>query len=144
VKAPGQDTTAGPAPNPRAGSRAVWLRRAFLGLLAVIVVIGALDLLGVKSRTVTATSADGSVTLSVHYPHIARAGLDVPFDITVERDGGFTGDVTITLSNDYLALFDRSGIDPEPTSSTATDKAVVWRIALFPGSTLRVSLDMQV
>jgi hypothetical protein len=50
-----------------------------------VVLVGLLDLLGVKSRTVDASSPDGAVTLQVHYAQIARARLDVPFRITVER-----------------------------------------------------------
>ncbi len=137
-------TTAGVAPDPNAGVRGVWLRRVVIALLAVVVVAGALDLLGVHSHTVDAASADGGTRLSVHYAAIARAGLDVPFELTVQRAGGFDGDVTVAVSAEYLDLFDRNAIDPEPSESTGTPDVVVWRFRPPPGDTLRVSVDMQV
>jgi hypothetical protein len=113
-------------------------------LLAIVVVLGLLDLLGVKYRTVDARSADGAVTLDVHYAQIARAGLDVPFRITVERPGDFDQDVAVAISSDYLDLFDRASVDPTPASATATPQDVIWRFDPPPGDTLEISVDMQV
>ena len=131
-------------PDEHAGSRAVWLRRAFLSLLALIVVAGLLGFLGVRSQTSTAQSRSGDVSLDVHYAQVARAGLDVPFEITVHRPGGFDDDVTLAVSSSYLELFNRNSIDPEPSSSTSTSDAVIWRFDRPPGDTLAVSVDMQV
>jgi hypothetical protein len=136
--------TAAVAPDPGVGARAAWARRGFIVLLAIVVLVGLLDLLGMKSRTVDASSPDGAVTLQVHYAQIARAGLDVPFRITVERPGGFDQDVALAVSSEYLDLFDRNSIDPEPKSATATPDAVIWRFDPPPGDTLEVSVDMQV
>jgi hypothetical protein len=122
----------------------VWWRRLFLLLLLVVVVIGLIGLLGVRSRTVVARSADGSVELSVHYAQVARAGLAVPFTVTVRREGGFTGDVRVAASSSYLDLFDRNAIDPEPDSSTATESDQLWVFTRPPGDSLAISLDMQV
>jgi hypothetical protein len=52
--------------------------------------------------------------------------------------------VTIALSSDYLDLFDRNGIEPEPTTATATGDAVIWQFDPPPGDTLEISVDMQV
>jgi hypothetical protein len=141
---PEGSTTDGIKPDPDAGARSVWLRRAFIVLLAVVVALGLVGLLGVRSRTVTATSADGQVELSVRYAQVARAGLDVPFRISVRRQGGFTGDVTLAVSSTYLDLFDRNAIDPEPSSATSTEDDVIWKFDQPPGDTLEISLDMQV
>lgn len=130
--------------DPATGRRAVWARRAFIALLAVIVAVGLLDLLGVRSRTVRAQSADGTETVEVYYAQVARAGLDVPFRITVHRDGGFNGQVVLAVSSDYLDLFDRSDVDPTPASATATEDSSVWRFEAPPGDTLQVAFDMQV
>jgi hypothetical protein len=115
-----------------------------MSLLALVVLAGLLHLLGVKSRTVDATSPDGAITLSVHYAQIARAGLDVPFRITVERPGGFDQDVAVAVSGEYLDLFDRSSIEPQPSSATATAADVIWRFDPPAGDTLEISVDMQV
>jgi hypothetical protein len=136
--------TADLEPDPGAGRRAIWWRRAFLALLAIIVVAGLFEMFGVRSRTVTARSADGSVELSVRYAQVARAGLDVPFDVTVHRDGGFDGDVVLSMSNDYLGLFDRNALDPEPSHATSTPDTTTWTFDAPAGDTFTLSIDMQV
>jgi hypothetical protein len=138
------DSTVDVEPDPRAGRGALWFRRAFLTLLALVVVAGALDYLGVRSRTATARSADGATTVRVHYPQVARADLDVPFTVTVSRRGGFHGEIVVSVSSSYLDLFDRSGVDPEPASATATRDSVIWRFDPPSGDTFVMSLDMQV
>jgi hypothetical protein len=142
--APAGSTTDSIKPDPGAGARAVWLRRIFIVLLAVVVALGLVGLLGVRSRTVTAQSSDGQVELSVRYAQVARAGLDVPFRITVRRQGGFTGNVTLAASSSYLDLFDRNAVDPQPSSATSTEDELIWKFDPPPGDTLEVSLDMQV
>jgi hypothetical protein len=113
-------------------------------LLAVVVALGLVGLLGVRSRTVRAQSSDGQVELSVRYAQVARAGLDVPFRITVRRQGGFTGNVTLAASSSYLDLFDRNAVDPEPSSATSMEDELIWKFDPPPADTLEVSLDMQV
>ena len=142
--APEGSTTDAIQPDPGAGARAVWLRRAFITLLALLVALGLMGLLGVRSRTVTAQSSDGQVELGVRYAQVARAGLDVPFRITIRRQGGFDGDVTVAASSSYLDLFDRNAIDPDPSSATSTQDELIWKFDQPPGDTLEVSLDMQV
>lgn len=131
-------------PDPSAGAGAIWARRAFLALLAVIVVAGALDFFGVRSRTSTTHSGDGALTMSVHYAQVARAGLDVPFQVTLRRRHGFDGDVLLSISSSYLELFNRNAIDPDPTSATTTADATIWQFDAPPGDTLVVAFDMQV
>jgi hypothetical protein len=141
--APVSSSTTDVPVDPGAGARAVWLRRAFLALLVLIVAAGAADLLGVRSRTVS-SAGEGGISLSVHYPQVARAGLAVPFEITVQSRKPFRGEVVLAMSRSYLDLFDRSGIDPQPTSETGDDQVLVWHFQPPRGRTLVVSLDMQV
>ena len=131
---PGSDT----------GRVAVWLRRAFLLLLFLVVLAGLLGFLGVRSHTVVTTSSDHSVQLRVRYAQVARAGLDVPFEIDVQRTRPSKQDVVIAVPSNYLSLFDMSGIQPEPSSSTATATSVIWHFDAPPGRDFIVSLDMQV
>jgi hypothetical protein len=137
-------TTDGVSTDPRIGARMVWIRRAFIALLALVVAAGAIGLLGVRSRTVTAMSADANTSLSVEYAQVARAGLDVPFRVTIHRNGGFDQDLTVVMSSDYLDLFDRNTVDPEPSESTATDQSVIWRFSPPPTDTFEITVDMQV
>jgi hypothetical protein len=130
--------------DPRSWQHGIWWRRGFLALLTVLVVAAFFGVFGVKSRTVSARSRSGAVTLQVHYAQVARAGLDVPFQIEVRRSGGFDRDVVLQVSSSYLDLFDSNGIDPEPDHQTSTASSVLWRFHRPPTDTLTVTVDMQV
>jgi hypothetical protein len=121
-----------------------WGRRAFLGLLALIVVAGAAGILGVKARTVRARAASGGTTVAVHYAQVARASLDVPFEITIHHAGGFHDAVVVAISSSYLELFDRSSVDPTPASETSDSSRAIWTFDPPRGDTLVISVDMQV
>jgi hypothetical protein len=142
---PPQSTTDDVPPPGHTDRFGIWFRRGFLCLLVVVVVLGVTGFLGVKSRTAQAHAKLGGTTLEVHYAQIARAGLDVPFEITVHKPGGFGGqEVTLAVSSSYLELFNRSSVDPEPSSSTADASQVQWTFDPPDGDTLVVSVDMQV
>jgi hypothetical protein len=127
-----------------AGSRGVWIRRVFLTLLAVIVVLALFGFFGVHSRSVAATSGNGDLRIEVHYAQVARAGLAVPFDVTVTRRGGFSGDVSVAVSSRYLELFDRNSVDPEPAGGRSNDRTTTWRFDEPHSSTFVMTIDMQV
>ena len=130
--------------DPDAGARGVWIRRAVITVLAAIVVLALFGFLGIRSRTVAASSRDGATHIDVRYAQVARAGLAVPFEVTVRRPGGFDGDLTIAVSSSYLDLFDRSGVDPEPAGGAAGPRAITWRFDEVHGTTFVMSMDMQV
>jgi len=144
--APPSQPTTDDVPAPGQTDRwGIWFRRAFLCLLVVIVIAGVTGFLGVKARTVQARAKLGGTSLEVHYAQIARAGLDVPFEITVHRPGGFDGNqVVLAISSSYLELFDRSSVDPQPSSETSDASQVQWTFDPPDGDTLVVSVDMQV
>lgn len=110
-----------------------------LGVLALIVVVGASGLLGVHARTVTASANNYRLTLV--YPQIARAGLDVPWRATVYHPGGFSGDVTIAISSHYFDIMETQGWHPQPNAETATPKYYYLTFSKPPGDTLEVSYD---
>jgi hypothetical protein len=124
--------------------RGIWWRRGFLALVALVVVAGLFGVFGLRSRTVNADSSDGDVSLQVTYPQVARAGLSVPFEIEVHRRGGFDDDVVLQVSSDYLDLFDRSSVDPEPDQERSTESSVLWQFRQPPTDTFSVSVDMEV
>lgn len=137
-------TTASLPETTHPGTGATWLRRAFLALVAVVVLAGIFGVFGVRSRTLTARSTDGRTTLQVTYAQVARAGLDVPFDIVVHRVGGFHGDLVLELSSHYLDLFDESAVEPQPDRETSTSSTTRWHFSAPPTDTFTVAVDLQV
>ena len=93
----------------------LWGRRLFLALLLVVVLAGATGLLGVRTAV---TSADGAgYSLGVTYASTARAGLDVPWQVTVTHPGGFGKEVTLAVTGDYFDIYETQGFTPEPSTS---------------------------
>ncbi len=142
---PGRPATAADvSTDPRTWERGIWWRRAFLTVVGLVVVAGLFGVFGLRSRTVQAQSRSGAVSLQVQYAQVARAGLDVPFDIEVHRRGGFDDDVVLQVSTSYLDLFDRSSIEPQPDEETSTSGSIFWTFHRPTTDTLTVSVDMQV
>ncbi|MFC7657243.1 hypothetical protein ACFQV8_13425 [Pseudonocardia benzenivorans] len=75
------------------------------------------------------------------YAWVARAGLDVPWTVTVRRAGGFPGPVTLAVTSDYFDIFESQGLDPEPATETADDTNLYWTFDPPPGETLSVDFD---
>lgn len=118
-----------------------WTTRVTLGLLALVVLAGAVGLLGVRNATATASA--GGWTLAVDYPRLARAGLDTPFGITVTNPDGVGDEVTIALSQDYLTIFESQGVVPEPAEVSTDGTYQYLTVTAEPGAT-RVRLDFDV
>jgi hypothetical protein len=117
---------------PSAGPPPAWGRRIATAVLAVIVVLGACGFLGVRSRTVT-TSSDG-YTLTVTYPQVARAGLDVPWRARVHHPGGFPQQIILAVSTDYFRMFETQGFFPDADSATNDGTFVYFTFDTQPGS----------
>lgn len=117
-------------PSPRPGSTLADVRPAVAAvrgrhwrtlavvLLAVLVLLGAVGVFGVRSRTVRATG--GGYDLSLTFPRVARAGLDVPWHVRLRRAGGFGGQksVTLAVTARYFDIYETQGFHPEPDSET--------------------------
>ena len=95
--------------------RAVWGRRVFLAALFLFVVAGLAGFLGVRTSSSTATEGDYELTLE--YAGIARAGLDVPWQVTVTREGGFDKELILAVTGDYFDIFETQGFTPDPSAS---------------------------
>lgn len=118
----------------------VWWRRLFLVLLAIVVAAGLAGLLGV--RDATASADEDGWSLQVRYAAMARAGLDVPFVVTVRHTGGFDKEVTVTLTGDYLDIYETQGFHPEPSGETRDGHTLYLTFDAPPsGDTLVVSYD---
>ena len=95
---------------------ALWPRRIGTAVLFLVVLAGALGFLGVRSATTSANG--GAYRLSVTYPHVARAGLDIPFRVHVHHDGGVAENPTIAISSAYFRLFETQGFYPDADTVT--------------------------
>jgi hypothetical protein len=121
-------------------TRARLMRRAFLVLLFVFIVLGLTGFFGVRSRTVTRTG--GGYQVTVEYAQVTRPGLSTPWSVRIVRDGGFGGrPVNVAVSQDYLSMFDENGLDPDPVESTTDGEFVIWRFASPRGDTMVIEFD---
>lgn len=127
------------------GTAALWLRRAFLGVLTLGLVAALVGLMGDRTQRVSATSADGRWTLSLLHARLARAGLDVPWEVTVTRRGGFEGPVVLGVTGSYLDLYETQGFRPEPVASYRDGETLFLEFEPPPsGEVLVVAYDAYV
>ncbi len=119
--------------------RARLVRRLVLGLLLVVVLLAAAGMLGVRTSSVSA-SRDG-YTMTVTYAWVARAGLDVPWRVTVEHAGGFDEDVVIAVSARYFDIFETQGFHPNPDMETGDGDLVYLTFTAPPGPTFSADFD---
>ena len=121
-------------------SRAVvWSRRGTLILLLLFVLAGLAGVWGV--HTVTAQGSGQGYDVALRYAATARAGLDVPFEVTVSHPGGFPDDVTLQITGDYFDIFETQGFFPDPTDTTRDAETLYLTFAPPDGDTLVVSYD---
>jgi hypothetical protein len=108
-------------------------------VLAVIVLLGALGLFGVRTGSVRA-AGDG-YELTVQYAVVSRAGLDTPWQVTVHHPGGFAGAITLATTAAYFDMFETQGLDPAPDSGTAGARYRYQTFTPPPGDTFTVTFD---
>lgn len=96
------------------------LRGAAIVLLIAVLLGGGLGLLGVQSTT--ASAQGGGYELDLRYARIARAGLDVPWTLTVRKSGNFDNPVVIAVTSHYFDMFETQGwrLNPRRKPRTAT------------------------
>jgi hypothetical protein len=134
------DSTLGPIRSMRLAKRARHGRRLAITVLWLIVVAGGVGLLGVHSRTVSATG--GGIHASLSYAGIARAGWDVPWHLELTKDGGFGGGtITVAVSRSFFDIYETQGFHPAPDSETSDADYVYLEFAPPPGDTLVIDYD---
>jgi hypothetical protein len=94
----------------------VWTRRAVLSVLLIFVLAGAASLLGVRATDQSAS--ESGWTLELRHAAVARAGLDVPWQVTVTHRGGFDGPVQLAVTGSYFDIFETQGFHPEPSDES--------------------------
>lgn len=92
------------------------MRRLMLTMLALLVLADLTGLLGVHTSEATATQH--GYTLSLRYPGVARAGLDVEWQATLTHPGGFGKQITLAVTGDYFDIFETQGFHPQPAAET--------------------------
>lgn len=118
------------------------IRRVALALIAAFVLLGAVGLFGIRTRTVSAVGGGYAVTLA--YPATDRSDQPIHWELSVRRAGGFSGPVHVGVSQSYLDLLDLNGIEPQPTESHTDGPFVVWTFDPPDGDVLRVTLDANI
>ena len=121
---------------------AAWSRRAALGVLALVVLAALTGLLGVHTSTASAQAKGWDLTL--RYPRVARAGLDVTWQATVTRAGGLGKNVTLAITGDYFNMFETQGFHPQPADETRDATTLYLTFTAPPGDTFVVDFDTYV
>jgi hypothetical protein len=107
--------------------------------MALAVAADLFSLLGVHTSART-TSANG-YSLTVHYPSVARAGLDTPWQVTVTHPGGFGKQLTLGVTGDYFNIFEAQGFHPNPSDETRDGSTLYLTFTAPPGDTFVVDFD---
>jgi hypothetical protein len=117
----------------------MWARRGTLIVLAVAVAVALTGFLGVHTSTADAQRAGYS--LSLRYPGVARAGLDIQWQVTVRHPGGFGKELTLAVTGDYFDIFETQGFHPEPSDETRDGHTLYLTFTAPPGDTFVVYYD---
>jgi hypothetical protein len=121
---------------------AAWGRRGFLIAILLVVIAALAGYLGMQTRTVSATS--GGYRLQLEYPHIARPGMDTPWQLTITHPGGFDGPVDVQVTGSYFDIFESQGVTPQPSKETEDDHWWTMTFDKPPGDTLVIDFDIYV
>jgi hypothetical protein len=123
-----------------------WFTALVLAAVIGSAVVDGLDLVdvwGVDDDTVSVTGADGT-TLTVKHPTVVRPALAAPFEIVVERPGGFDGPIELSIDLAYLQLWDLNGLFPAPSAERSAGDAIVWEFDPPDGEVLRVVYEARI
>ncbi|MBL8777628.1 MAG: hypothetical protein JNK12_16925 [Acidimicrobiales bacterium] len=116
-----------------------WLLMVALVLSAVTDRLGWTEVTGTSTRT--STSAGGGYELTVRYPAVTRPALAAPFDLRIERSGGFDGPVRVAVSWAWIEMWDENGWNPPPAGGWADGERLVLQFDPPPGDVLRIVYD---
>jgi hypothetical protein len=121
------------------GRFAVWGRRVVMAMLVALMLVGLTGVLGL--HTADARAEQDGYQLSVHYATVARAGLDVPWQVTVTSEKGFAQTITLAVTAAYFDIFETQGFAPEPSSSVRNGDTLYLTFDAPAGDTMVVSYD---
>ena len=99
---------------------------------------------GCSASTSTASAQANGWDLTLRYPRVARAGLDVTSQATATRPGGLGKNVTLAITGDYFNMFETQGFHPQPADETRDATTLYLTFAAPPGDTFVVDFDTYV
>jgi hypothetical protein len=109
--------------DPAIVARGTWARRAFLGLLAVLVAAALANVFGQQPST--AVAATRAATLSVQAPDALRGGLLYQLKITVQAHEPLH-DARLVLSTGWFESLTANAEVPQPSTQTSRDGQPVF------------------
>ncbi|MGH8884494.1 MAG: hypothetical protein ACRDYX_04840 [Egibacteraceae bacterium] len=119
------------------------LRRLFFVSLSALLLLGMLNVYGVRTAEVSGNA--GGYELTVRYASVTRPGLATPWAVQVRRAGGFEGPITIASTDAYFDLFDENGLDPDPAKATSDGERIIWQFEAPEASeVLTISFDARI
>lgn len=134
------DSTLQDVPPVGEGNRYVVGRRVATAAVAVFVLLGLLGVLG--SRNDERSTTQGDWTVTVTYAQVARAGLDVPFQIEVTQAGGLDPQIDLVLDRGYFRIYESQRFFPEPAEESSDAEHLYLTFDAPPtGDTLKISYD---
>lgn len=126
----------------RIGYAAGAVTLTLLVAVAIAEMSGRVDAFGPGSAVVE--ESGGGYDLAVRYPTVTRGALATPFDIRIERAGGFDGPVEVALDWDWLEMWDENAFYPTPSSSWADEERLVMEFDPPDGEVLRIIYDARI
>jgi len=132
-------STTSDLPSEPRSPRERWATRAGLLLLALVVLAGAVGLLGPRKGTTSASAA--GYQLTVVYPAITRAGEPAPLHVRVESASGFSGKIQLALCDDLFDDLDFQNWYPNPSAETGDTGKLLYEFDPPDSDVFEVSLD---
>jgi len=139
VPSPPSDSTLSDLRSVQQNVRGHQVRRVTIGVLALIVLLGALGVFGMKTGSVD--SSGNGYQLSVAYARVSRAGLDTPWRVTVRHPGGFDGPITLATNASYFSMFETQGLTPSAVAETTAGRYQYQQFSPPPGDTFTLVYD---
>lgn len=108
---------------------AIWVRRSALALLALVALLGALNVFGQKPETTTAETAGAK--LSLYAPSRLRGGLiyEARFHVTARTD---LKKATLVLDQGWAEGQSINTIEPSPIGETSVDGKLGFMLGDIP------------
>jgi hypothetical protein len=128
--------------DPRHLAAGLWVRRALLALLAIVVLAALLNRFG--QRPAESTARVPAATMRLTAPKTVRGGLFFQSRLDV-RAAAAIDHPRLVLENGWLEGMQVNSIEPAPVGETTRDGRVVLSYdALEPGDVMRVWLQFEV
>ena len=119
-----------------------WIRRALLGLLAVVLLLALLDQFG--QRPITSSAASPQAKLQVYATERARSGLVYAARFRVDAIHEL-GDATLVLWPGWAEQYTVNGVAPQPLTEGSADGKLIFTFGHVPaGRHLTFWLSLQV